>query len=120
MAAFGTVAGRVVHGDHRGRELGYPTANVRVGDDAPPFGVYAARVGGVPAAVSIGVRPTFATQREPLLEAHLLDFDGDLYGEEITVELLAYLRDEIKFDDVDALVAQIEADIALVREVVAK
>jgi riboflavin kinase/FMN adenylyltransferase len=113
------VAGTVVAGDRRGRELGFPTANIRLDPDSevPAFGVYAARVDRRAAAVSIGVRPTFGDGLEPLLEAHLLDYSGDLYGRELSVQLLAYLRPERRFDSVEALVEQMNADVAAVRAV---
>ncbi len=92
--------GEVVHGDRRGRELGFPTANI-VPDESlvcPGHGVYAARVGDALAAVSVGVRPTFGTGRAVLVEAYLLDRDEDLYGQVLTVEFLARLRGERRFD----------------------
>jgi riboflavin kinase/FMN adenylyltransferase len=115
------VTGTVVHGEKRGRELGFPTANIRLGAEAAEglaYGVYSARVLGHAAAVSIGVRPTFGDGLEPLLEAHIIDFAGDLYGREITVELLDYVRPELRFTSVDQLVEQMDADIATVRETV--
>jgi riboflavin kinase/FMN adenylyltransferase len=112
--------GPVVHGDHRGRTIGFPTANVanRV-ELLPAAGVYATRttVRGEthPSVTNIGVRPTFAGS-EPRVESHLFDFAGDLYGEEIRVDLVARLREERRFASVDALVAQIQADAAAARE----
>jgi riboflavin kinase/FMN adenylyltransferase len=110
-----------VPGDQRGRDLGFPTANIRLSSAAPAleYGVYAGRALGHPAAISVGVRPTFGQELEPLLEAHLLDFTGDLYGQEVTVEVLRLIRPELRFDSVDELVAQVADDIAAVREVVA-
>ena len=115
------VCGTVIHGDHRGRELGFPTANVRLGEQAGDvaFGVYAGRVDGRAAAISVGVRPSFGEGLEPLLEAHILDFSGDLYGSEIVVELVQLLRPELAFESVDGLVEQIHADIAAVRAALA-
>lgn len=111
-----TTRGEVIHGDKRGRELGFPTANLRLGGrEAPPFGVYAARLDGRPAAVSVGVRPTFGNGLEPLVEAHVLDFSGDLYGQEVVVELFEFIRPEERFDDVDALVDRVHRDIEDVR-----
>lgn len=111
------LAGTVVEGDRRGRLIGFPTANLRV--DArkivPLRGVYAVRagVGGVrwPAMMNIGVRPTFDGQ-EMRLEVHLLGFEGDLYGKEVVVEFIARLRDEQRFDGIDALRRQLEEDAA--------
>src|SRR5207244_10331373 len=91
--------GEVRHGDERGRELGFPTANL-VPDEAlvcPGHGVYACLADGRPAAVSIGVRPTFKTGRGELIEAYLLDFDGDLYGTSLCIDFLARLRGERRF-----------------------
>lgn len=123
-----TVAGEVVHGDERGRELGYPTANL-VPDAAfvtPGYGVYAALARtvdsgavatAVPAAVSIGVRPTFVTGRGELIEAYLLDFEGDLYGAQLELEFVKRLRGEKRFETVDALVEQIAIDVEAARGV---
>ena len=113
------VRGVVVDGDKRARDLGFPTANLRVPDDIciPADGIYAgwyARPDGAPqaAAISLGRRPTFYDDADrSLLEAHVLDFDGDLYGEVARVLFVARLRDELKFDSVDALVAQMSVDV---------
>ncbi|MGI8561771.1 MAG: bifunctional riboflavin kinase/FAD synthetase [Luteimonas sp.] len=116
------IAGTVVHGRHLGRTLGYPTANLRFGGKTPALsGIYATRVHGVgdapwPSVSSFGTRPTVGGV-EPLLEAHLFDFDGDLYGRRIEVEFVARLRDEEKFDDLPALVAQMDRDAAQAREI---
>jgi len=117
------IDGTVAHGDKRGRDLGYPTANILLeGLMLPRFGVYAVEVdvltgphkGTHGGAASIGVRPTFGINA-PNLEVYLFDFEGDLYGEEISVALVSFLRGEARFDDVDALVRQMEADCALAR-----
>lgn len=116
------IAGTVVHGRHLGRTLGYPTANLRFGGKTPALsGIYATRVHGVgtqpwPSVSNFGTRPTVGGV-EPLLEAHLFDFDGDLYGRRIEVEFVAKLRDEEKFDDLPALVAQMDRDAAQAREI---
>jgi riboflavin kinase / FMN adenylyltransferase len=105
--------GEVVEGDRRGRELGMPTANL-VPDDAyvcPGHGVYAAWAGGHPSAVNVGVRPTFATGRGLLVEAHLIGFDADIYGETLRIAFLERLRGEKRFDSVDELVAQMKRDV---------
>jgi riboflavin kinase/FMN adenylyltransferase len=112
-----TIVGPVVHGDKRGRQLGFPTANVEIEGADIEFGVYAAKVDGRPAAVSVGVRPTFGEGLRPLAEAHLLDFDGDLYGRTIRIELLERVRGELAFEGVDALVAQIHDDVRVVRSI---
>jgi riboflavin kinase/FMN adenylyltransferase len=112
------VRGVVAHGDARGRELGFPTANVSVPGDIllPADGIYAGwyqRPGGAvhPTAISLGRRPTFYEETHAsLLEAHLLDFSGDLYGEPAQVRFVARLRGEVKFDGVEALVDQIRLD----------
>ncbi|PZQ51376.1 MAG: bifunctional riboflavin kinase/FMN adenylyltransferase [Rhodovulum sulfidophilum] len=117
------IEGTVVHGDKRGRELGFPTANIWLDAlNLPKFGVYAATVdvltgprrGRYPAAVSLGVRPMFDGTR-PNLEAYLLDFSGDLYGAQVSVALVSYLRPELRFDGLDALIAQMRADVAETR-----
>jgi riboflavin kinase / FMN adenylyltransferase len=114
------LCGEVVHGDERGRELGFPTANLVPDDElvCPGHGVYACLADGRPAAVSIGVRPTFKTGRGELIEAYLLDFDGDLYGETLCLEFVARLRGERRFAAVEALVEQMHRDVALTRELV--
>jgi riboflavin kinase/FMN adenylyltransferase len=112
--------GEVVHGDERGRELGFPTANL-IPDEAfacPGHGVYAGLADGHPAAVSIGVRPTFKTGRGELIEAYLLDFDGDLYGRRLRLQFLARLRGERRFDTSAALVEQMRRDVERTREIV--
>lgn len=108
------IGGRVVRGQQLGRTLGYPTANLRFPKAPALRGIYATRVHGVceqpwPSVSSFGTRPTVGG-REPLLEAHLFDFDGDLYGRHIEVEFVARLRDEEKFPDLPALVAQMDRD----------
>jgi riboflavin kinase/FMN adenylyltransferase len=111
--------GQVVHGDGRGRELGFPTANI-VPDERlvrPDMGVYACRANGVPAAINIGVRPLFETGRGVLIEAHLIDYDEDLYGTELRVDFLSRLRGERMFNSVDALVEEIARDVERTREV---
>jgi riboflavin kinase/FMN adenylyltransferase len=113
--------GTVVEGDRRGRELGMPTANV-VPDDtlvSPGHGVYAAWAHGHPAAVNVGVRPTFETGRGLLVEAYLIDFDGDLYGETLRIAFLERMRGEARFDSVDALVEQMQRDVDQAREICA-
>lgn len=110
-----TIRGQVEHGDKRGRELGYPTANLSLGNFIrPAYGIYAVRgrladgrvLGG---AANLGIRPSFDPPRE-LLEPYFFDFSGDLYDQMIDVELVEFLRPEAKFDDLDALARQIEAD----------
>ena len=113
--------GEVVGGDRRGRELGMPTANL-VPDDrliTPGHGVYAAWAGDHPAAVNVGVRPTFETGRGLLVEAHLIDFEGDLYGQQLRIAFLERMRGERRFDTVDALVEQMNLDVAEAREICA-
>jgi riboflavin kinase/FMN adenylyltransferase len=116
------IDGRVVRGQRMGHALGYPTANIRLGKRVSPVsGIFAVRVraGGRwwPGVASLGVRPTIAGGGEPLLEAHLFDFDGDLYGQRIEVEFVAKLRDEAKFADLDALRAQMDRDAAEARKI---
>lgn len=114
------IGGHVARGQQLGRKLGYPTANVHLGRrTAPVEGIFAVRVAGVraqpmPGVASLGVRPTI-NGREPLLEAHVFDFDGDLYGKRIEVEFVEKLRDEEKFPDLDAMVRQIDRDASAAR-----
>ena len=110
--------GTVVEGDRRGHDLGFPTANL-VPDErlvCPGHGVYACLADGRPAAVNVGVRPTFETGRGVLIEAHVLDFDGDLYGAELRLEFVARLRGERRFGSVDALVEQMRRDVQEARK----
>ena len=113
--------GAVAHGDARGRELGFPTANL-VPDDAlvcPGHGVYACLADGRPAAVSIGVRPTFKTGRGELIEAFILDFEGDLYGSLLRLQFIERLRGERRFEDPASLIAQMHLDVEQTRLVTA-
>jgi riboflavin kinase/FMN adenylyltransferase len=111
--------GEVTHGDERGRELGFPTANLVPEEDlvCPGHGVYACLADGRPAAVSIGVRPTFKTGRGELIEAYILDFAGDLYGAELRLEFLERLRGERRFDTPEALIEQMHRDVERTREI---
>ena len=112
--------GEVVHGDRRGGpELGMPTANI-VPDDryaSPGHGVYAAWAHGHPAAVNVGVRPTFDTGRGLLVEAYLMDFEGDLYGQTLRIAFLERMRGEKRFDSVDDLVEQMHRDVDEARQI---
>jgi len=133
LGASFQLSGEVAHGDERGRELGFPTANL-IPDEAlvcPGHGVYACLAncrapGGadgeelcLPAAVSIGVRPTFKTGRGELIEAYILDFAGDLYGSELRLEFLARLRGERRFEDPASLIEQMHRDVERTREIAA-
>ena len=111
--------GEVVRGDGRGRELGVPTANI-VPDPryaVPGHGVYAAWAHGHPAAVNVGVRPTFDSGRGLLVESYLLDFDGDLYGETLRIAFVERMRGERRFESVDALVEQMHRDAERARRI---
>jgi riboflavin kinase / FMN adenylyltransferase len=113
------LSGEVTHGDERGRDLGFPTANL-IPDEAlvcPGHGVYACLADGRPAAVSIGVRPTFKTGRGELIEAYILDFDEDIYGETLRIEFFDRLRGERRFESSQALVAQMHRDVERTREI---
>jgi riboflavin kinase / FMN adenylyltransferase len=111
------IEGEVLRGFARGREFGFPTANLALGDYVRPrLGVYAVRVDlgdGVllPGAANVGVNPTVGALPDPVLEAHLFDFSGDLYGKHIEVELATFLREEAKFDDVEAMRRQMRQDV---------
>jgi riboflavin kinase / FMN adenylyltransferase len=114
-----TFEGEVMEGDRRGRELGIPTANL-VPDEryaCPGHGVYAALADGRPAAVNVGVRPTFETGRGLLVEAHLIGFDGDLYGRVLRIDFLQRLRGERRFETTEALVEQMWRDVDQAREI---
>jgi riboflavin kinase/FMN adenylyltransferase len=114
--------GQVVPGDRRGRDLGMPTANL-VPDDryaCPGHGVYAAWAHGFPAAVNVGVRPTFETGRGLLVEAHMIGFDGELYGETLRVAFVERMRGERRFDSVEALVEQMRRDVEQAAEICAR
>ncbi|MEM8621567.1 MAG: bifunctional riboflavin kinase/FAD synthetase [Actinomycetota bacterium] len=121
------VRGPVMKGDQRGRLLGFPTANVQVPPDTcfPADGVYAGwyeRADGTvhPSAINVGRRPTFYEHADaPSAEAHIIDFDGDLYGEPAKVRFAHFLRSERKFDGVDALIAQLATDVERSRELLA-
>lgn len=122
------ISGKVVYGRQLGRTLGFPTANLRLAGKKPALtGIFATRVHGIPLSAgdpsigwpsvsSLGTRPTVHGS-EPLLEAHLFDFDGDLYGRRIEIEFVAKLRDEEKFDDLPALAAQMHRDAEQARQI---
>ena len=118
------LTGTVIEGDHRGRQLGFPTANLAPPDRKviPGSGVYAGFVllgeEVHQAAINVGIRPTFG-EGEMIVEAYLLDFDGDLYGEELTVEFVRYLRPELAFDSIDQLVSTMEDDVEETRRILA-
>lgn len=121
---FLKVTGVVDHGDHRGRLLGFPTANIAVPEETVPKGVWAGTVHIGPlfrrslhvAAVSVGDRPTYYSHGHRLLEANLLDFTGDLYGKTVVVTLRSLIRPQRKFSGTDELVDQIQDDVAQVRK----
>ena len=119
------IEGEVVHGDKRGRTIGVPTANVPMGDYMrPAYGVYVTRtrlpdgrvIDGV---ANLGVRPMFEID-QPLLEVWLFDFDGDLYGQTVETDLIAFLRSEMAFDGLDALKVQIDKDAEAARQSLAR
>ncbi len=121
------IEGEVLHGDKRGKGLGFPTANMGLGGlHLPRLGVYAVKVdvltgpskGSYGGAASLGVRPMFG-ENQPNLETFIFDFSGDLYGEHLSVALVDYLRPELKFDGLDALVAQMNADCDRARAILA-
>ena len=128
LGRWWAVEARVEHGDARGRQMGFPTANMHLGHClAPAFGVYAVRVtilenekpvGRRDGVANFGIRPMYLTD-VPLMEAHLFDFDGDLYGKHLSVELIAYIRPEAKFASLAALIAQIGTDAAKARKILA-
>ncbi|MEQ1488068.1 MAG: bifunctional riboflavin kinase/FAD synthetase [Methylotenera sp.] len=112
-----SMSGNVVHGAKRGRQLGFPTANVHMRHERPALkGVYAVKLDGLNAVANLGIRPTIAGVPKLMLEVHVLDFNGDLYDKHVHIEFLHKIRDEMKFDGLDALKAQIAADVAVARE----
>ena len=121
------IEGAVIRGDQRGRELGYPTANMSISGLHPPkFGVYAVKAdvldgphqGSYLGAASIGVRPMFG-ENVPNCETFIFDFKGDLYGSQISIALVEFLRPELKFDRLDALISQMDTDCAQARDILA-
>ena len=111
-----SMSGKVVHGAKRGRELGYPTANVHMRHERPALsGVYAVKLDGLPSVANLGIRPTIVGVPKLLLEVHVLDFADDLYGQHVRVEFLHKIRDEMKFESLDALKTQIGKDVAVAR-----
>jgi len=124
LGRFYSLSGPVIHGDGRGRKINIPTANIDYPKDKviPANGIYAcwAWIGGEkhPAALNIGINPTFTPDKvTPNVEAHILDFDRVIYDQEVKLEFVQYLREELKFDTVEALVEKIHADIAETREI---
>jgi riboflavin kinase / FMN adenylyltransferase len=122
------IEGEVLHGEKRGRELGYPTANMSLaGLHLPHFGVYAVLVdiltgpqkGSYHGAASLGVRPMFGVNT-PNLETYIFDFNGDLYGQHLSVALVEFLRPEMKFDGLPALITQMDTDCAKARDILAQ
>jgi riboflavin kinase/FMN adenylyltransferase len=124
LGRYWVVRGRVEHGDARGRTIGFPTANLHPEEGCPlAFGIYAVRISILrnnriverhDGVANFGIRPMYRTAR-PLLEIHLFDFDGDLYGRQLQAEFVAWLRPEAMFADLNALVVQIAADAAEAR-----
>lgn len=112
-----SISGRVVRGDGLGRKLGFPTANVQMKHNRPPLtGIFAVEVAGIgehamPGVASLGVRPTVKRQGQPVLEAHLFDFEGELYGRHVRVDFLRKFRDEEKYADLATLTRQIALDV---------
>ena len=124
LGHYYSLHGSVIHGDGRGRKLGFPTANIEYRDEKilPSNGIYACRVwvnnSKSMAAVNVGTRPQFHEDGgRPLVEAYILDFDNDIYGQDVKIEFVARLRDELKFSSVDALVKQIGLDVVRTREI---
>ena len=111
-----SISGKVVHGAKRGRELGFPTANIHIKHERPALtGVYAVKLDGLNAVANLGVRPTITGVPKLSLEVHILDFNEDLYGRHVHVEFLHKIRDEMKFNGLDALKAQIAQDVVVAR-----
>ena len=112
-----SISGKVVHGAKRGRQLGFPTANVHMRHERPALtGVYAVKLDGLNAVANLGVRPTIAGIPKLSLEVHVLDFDADLYDKHVHVEFFHKIRDEMKFPNLDELKVQIAKDVAVARD----
>jgi riboflavin kinase/FMN adenylyltransferase len=112
-----SMSGKVVHGAKLGRHLGFPTANVDMHHERPALtGVYAVKLDGLNAVANLGVRPTIAGVSKLMLEVHVLNFKGDLYGKHVHVDFLHKLRDEAKFDGLDALKTQIAMDVEAAKD----
>jgi riboflavin kinase/FMN adenylyltransferase len=111
-----SISGKVVHGAARGRQLGFPTANIHMRHERPALtGVYAVKLDGLNSVANLGVRPTIAGVPKLLLEVHVLDFNEDLYGKHVHVEFMHKIREEMKFASLDALKTQIAADVVVAR-----
>ncbi len=111
-----SISGKVVHGAKRGRDLGFPTANIHMRHERPALtGVYAVKLDGLNSVANLGVRPTIAGVPKLLLEVHVLDFNGDLYDKHVHVEFMHKIREEMKFENLDALKAHIAKDITVAR-----
>ena len=112
-----SISGKVVHGAQLGRKLGFPTANVHMRHERPALtGVYAVKLDGIEGVANLGVRPTVSGVPKLLLEVHLFDFNGDLYDRHVHVEFFQKIRDEMKFDGLPALSAQIAKDVQVARQ----
>ena len=112
-----SISGKVVHGAKRGRQLGFPTANIHMRHERPALtGVYAVKLDGLDSVANLGVRPTIAGVPKLLLEVHVIDFNGDLYGKHVHVEFMHKIREEMKFESIEALKAHIANDIEVARE----
>ena len=108
-----TISGKVVEGDKRGRQMGFPTANIHMKHLRPALtGVYAVKLGNRNGVANLGVRPTISGTPKLLLEVHLLNFNEDIYGQHVQVTFLAKIRDEMKFENINLLIEQIKKDIA--------
>lgn len=112
-----SISGKVIHGAQLGRKLGFPTANVHMRHERPALkGVYAVKLDGFEGVANLGVRPTLSGVPKLLLEVHLFDFDGDLYDQHVHVEFFHKIRDEMKFNGLEALRSQIAKDAQVARD----
>ena len=112
-----SISGKVVHGAQRGRQLGFPTANIHMRHERPALtGVYTEKLDGSNAVANLGVRPTITGVPKLLLEVHVLDYAGDLYGRHVHVQFLQKIREEMKFESLDALKAQIAKDVEVAKD----